>query len=723
MHYLKYIWLCLVFVTTIVSAQEVNYIDNPDKVYNLQDFEFYVDSTYQLSIDEIENANFIRKTKENRSEIFNTYNTWIKVDMNVDQDKMHELVFLMDQANMDTIDFYQRNADGSWRVINYGNDYPFNHRKYKVNHFVFDIDVSKEQTVFYVRLRNKVQTTYNIIVGEHNAVMQYETTAIVIFAVLIGVIFAMVGYNLFLYVSLRETMYLIYVILSFLTGILQMVLYGVSYQYLWPENIFFQNIGSELLTAVATMGGLIFMNAFLKTAEHAPRLNIVSKIFLVIYSVLVVLVWFDVTIVNALLLAFQPIIALFILSVAIVVMMSGYKPAKYYLLAWSTFLLGILVFVMAEVGVIERNNITTLTITFGAGLEVVLLSFALANRINILKSEQEEAVSLSLRLEKEKATLIFEQNIILEKKVNARTKELNETNKVLEEKNHEVEKAYSELKNTQSQLVNAEKMSSLGQLTAGIAHEINNPINFVSSNVGPLKRDVEDIVSVFEATEKLAKESMSPEMYQEIIDLKEEIEYDYVKEEINHLLHGMKDGANRTVEIIKGLKLFSRVDEDDLKMVNLEDGIKSTLVLLNSNIKHHLKVKTNFSNIPNVECYGGKMNQVFMNILNNAIQAIKSDEKTLEGEIVISTSHDEGHVYISIADNGPGMTEEVQNKLFEPFFTTKPVGEGTGLGLSIVYKIVEKINGKIDVKSEIDEGTEFIITLPITNTTKPLSDD
>jgi signal transduction histidine kinase len=704
-------------------GQGTIYVDDPDKVYNLQNFEFYIDSSNALSINVIEHSPFRKKTKENRSEIFNTYNTWIKVDLNVDRDQIHELVFLMDQANMDSIDFYQRDVDGSWRILNYGNDYPFGHRKYKVNHFMFDVNTDNQHTVFYVRIRNKVKTTYNIIVGEHNTILEYESNALVIFSVLLGIIFAMVAYNLFLYVSLKERMYLIYVILSFLTGILQMVLFGVSFQYLWPSNIFLQNIGSELLTTIATMGGLIFMNAFLKTSEHAPRLYIVSKVFIVFYLLLVLLVWFDVPLVNTLLLTFQPIIALYILSVAIIVMMGGYKPAKYYLIAWSTFLLGILVFVMAEVGVIERNNITTLTITFGAGLEVVLLSFALANRINILKGEQEEAVGMSLRLEKEKATLIFEQNLILEKKVNVRTKELNETNQVLEEKNHEVEKAYSELKSTQSQLVNAEKMSSLGQLTAGIAHEINNPINFVSSNVGPLKRDVDDIVSIFEATERLAKESMSAETYQEILDLKEEIEYDYVKEEIDHLLHGMKDGANRTVEIVKGLKLFSRVDEDDLKMVNLEDGIKSTLVLLNSNIKHVLNVVTHYGNIPNIECYGGKMNQVFMNILNNAIQAIKSDVKDVEGEIIVSTSSDEKNVYISISDNGPGMTEEVQNKLFEPFFTTKPVGEGTGLGLSIVYKIIEKIDGTINVNSKINEGTEFIITLPRTNTTKPPSYD
>jgi hypothetical protein len=171
------------------------------------------------------------------------------------------------------------------------------------------------------------------------------------------------------------------------------------------------------------------------------------------------------------------------------------------------------------------------------------------------------------------------------------------------------------------------------------------------------------------------------------------------------------------VEIIRGLKLFSRLDEDDLKRVDLEEGIDSTLTLLNSSINHHIKIKKHYGSIPLVECYGGKINQVFMNIISNSIQAL-TNSKIKKPEITITTEKMDSSVRISISDNGPGIPDEIKDRIFEPFFTTKPVGEGTGLGLSIVYQIIENLHGQITVNSEIDKGTEFIITLPIDSNIK-----
>jgi hypothetical protein len=356
-------------------------------------------------------------------------------------------------------------------------------------------------------------------------------------------------------------------------------------------------------------------------------------------------------------------------------------------------------------------------ITFGSAFEAVLLSFALASRINILKKKQEEAIQHYLRIEMEKAELVQIQNVELEEKVKRRTRALEAANITLEGKNKELNEAYTNLKNTQSQLVHAEKMSSLGQLTAGIAHEINNPINFVSSNIHPLKRDMDDLVSMFSEAEKIAEKKMKREDYELISGLKERYDFEFIKEEINLLLEGMSEGVNRTVEIIRGLKLFSRLDEDDLKRVDLEEGIDSTLTLLNSSINHHIKIKKHYGSIPLVECYGGKINQVFMNIISNSIQAL-TNSKIKKPEITITTEKMDSSVRISISDNGPGIPDEIKDRIFEPFFTTKPVGEGTGLGLSIVYQIIENLHGQITVNSEIDKGTEFIITLPIDSNIK-----
>ncbi|WP_373400642.1 7TM diverse intracellular signaling domain-containing protein [Algoriphagus halophilus] len=260
---------------------------------------------------------------------------------------------------------------------------------------------------------------------------------------------------------------------------------------------------------------------------------------------------FSTTISYQVILVTQSIVVIFVLLVAIMILRKGYRPARYYLLAWSIFMIGIFLFVFSEMGIIPSNNLTAYIMPLGSALEVVLLSFALADRINILKKEKEKEQAERLEVLKENEILVREQNTLLEKKVKLRTDEL--------------EHALRNLQNTQSQLVSQEKMASLGQLTAGIAHEINNPINFVSSNITPLKRDIKDIMEVIEFYRTTGSSEFTEGSKKKAKDLEEELELDYVLDEVDQLLKGMEDGARRTVEIVKGLRIFSRVDEQDVK--------------------------------------------------------------------------------------------------------------------------------------------------------------
>ena len=308
----------------------------------------------------------------------------------------------------------------------------------------------------------------------------------------------------------------------------------------------------------------------------------------------------------------------------------------------------------------------------------------------------------------ENERIIREQNVILEGKVEERTYELKLSN-------DDLSKAMKELKEAESQLVESEKMASLGQLTAGIAHEINNPINFVTSNVKPLNRDVRILLEAVDTLGKMALEELPVvEKQKKIQAYKDELDFDYLKEEIDQLLGGIGEGAARTAEIVKGLRIFSRLDEDDLKKANINEGLESTLVISNNLLNNLIKVEKNYSGLPLIECYPGKLNQVFLNIISNAIYAIKKRFGDTEGGVLsISTSFDETNLFIKIADNGTGMDENTRKKLFEPFFTTKDVGEGTGLGLSIAYNTIIKHNGQIEVNSELGKGTEFILILPL----------
>ncbi|MGD1846249.1 MAG: ATP-binding protein [Salibacteraceae bacterium] len=272
----------------------------------------------------------------------------------------------------------------------------------------------------------------------------------------------------------------------------------------------------------------------------------------------------------------------------------------------------------------------------------------------------------------------------------------------------QLDEAHSNLKKTQSRLVESEKMASLGQLTAGIAHEINNPINFVSANVAPLQRDLKDLKQLLKAYDQLDSKGNLEDRMAEIHKLRSELDPEFLYEEIDTLLAGIQEGAARTKNIVAGLRIFSRVDEAERKPANLNEGLQSTLTLLQNKLKNCIEVETHWGELPLVECQVGKINQVFMNLISNAIQAMGDT-----GKLTIATEALDQEVVISISDTGKGMDETTRQRIFEPFFTTKDVGEGTGLGLSISYGIIENHGGVIEVQSQPGEGATFLVKLPL----------
>jgi len=281
-------------------------------------------------------------------------------------------------------------------------------------------------------------------------------------------------------------------------------------------------------------------------------------------------------------------------------------------------------------------------------------------------------------------------------------------NHELEKQTYELNRTLDELTQAQTHLVQSEKMASLGQLTAGVAHELNNPINFVSTSIKPLQRNVEDLLSLLNKYDSVIKKNDLSAGFIEVEELKETVDLDYLIKETQNLFKGIIEGSSRSMQIVKDLRTFSRMDENEFKPVDIHDGIDSTLLLLHHKMQNRITVHKNYGKIPHVECLPGKLNQVFMNILTNSILAIKG-----EGEIFIETSSSKDKVKISIRDDGMGMPPEVRDHIFEPFFTTRSVGEGTGLGLSISYSIIEEHAGTVEVTSEPGEGTVFIITLPL----------
>ncbi len=308
----------------------------------------------------------------------------------------------------------------------------------------------------------------------------------------------------------------------------------------------------------------------------------------------------------------------------------------------------------------------------------------------------------------------------LEIRVEERTAELQESETREREKAQRLEDTLHELQRTQAQLIQTEKMSSLGQLVAGVAHEINNPVNFIHGNLTYTNQYIQDILNLLHLYQQ-----HYPNPVDEICSQAEAIEIEFLAGDLPKILTSMQAGTERIRQIVLSLRNFARVDQAEIIPVNIHEGLDSALLLLQNQLQgkadnSHIQVIPEYGDLPLVECYASQLNQVFMNIFNNAIYVLEE----CAGEILDSGSSpyikirtsviDEEQVEIRIADNGPGMTEEVRSKLFDPFFTTKPVGQGTGLGLSVSYQIVvEKHGGQLQCISAPGQGAEFVILIPI----------
>jgi signal transduction histidine kinase len=274
---------------------------------------------------------------------------------------------------------------------------------------------------------------------------------------------------------------------------------------------------------------------------------------------------------------------------------------------------------------------------------------------------------------------------------------------------HQVAEGVNALEQAQQQLLQSEKMASIGQVAAGVAHEINNPVGFVSSNLASLDSYLRDIFSIISAYERTEAKVSNNGVFEEVRSLKQTIDYDYLKQDIPNLLSETKDGLERVRKIVLDLKGFSHVSGTVWEWADIHQGIDSTLSVIWNELKYHCTVTKNYGFLPKINCHPSQLNQVFMNLLINAGQAIES-----KGEITITTECvGDTAVQVKISDTGKGIEPSVLMRIFEPFFTTKPVGKGTGLGLSLAWNIIERHGGKIEVYSEVGKGTTFTVWLPI----------
>ena len=526
-----------------------------------------------------------------------------------------------------------------------------------------------------------------------------------------GIMMVMLLYNLVLYFTVKDRSYLLYVL--FLIGVAgsqlflegyQGVLFGLDSSTWWGMR------AVHLMGIFSGTTTILFVIRFLNLKRNAPRYLKLFQTFLWAYVVVVA-----VTVTGRLNLGFLLInvvasAALLAVPAALEVRRGGQKSATFLLVAFTTFLIAVSVFALKEFGILPHNQWTKYAMPVGSIVEVVLLSIALADRINQLKKESSLAREEQLKVSQLNEKIVRDQNQVLESKVLERTE-------ALESQRDSLEGALKELQVTQDQLVQSEKLASIGQLTAGIAHELNNPINFVSSSAQSLRRDFDDVSAVVAALDQLhGTESELLPQVEALQKMLKEMDLAFTMKEIEELLTGIEDGAQRTAEIVKGLRIFSRMDGDAALQANINELLESTMVILRSSLNGEASLVLDLSaDDTEVSCQPGKLNQVFMNLINNAAQATQS-RPSAEREVTIRTRRivegGAAKVQVAIQDNGVGMDDETMAQIFDPFFTTKAVGEGTGLGLSIVKGILDDHHAALDIQSTLGQGSTFLITFP-----------
>ena len=564
----------------------------------------------------------------------------------------------------------------------------------------------------YIRAWSGKQLLLPVRVENSKKILSDGHVRDVLFAIYLGIVMSLLLYNLFLFFSVKDNNYLHYVLFIIAIGGTQLVLNGYERVFNLVSIPWFSLRVTHIFGILSGVLTILFSRNFLHLSSKAPTYHKIFGWLYLPYIIAAILVVFGMYNASYDLINFSALSIILLIPASIKVWRSGDVSAGYFLVGWLVFIVAVVIFALKDFGIIPYNEATIYALPLGSAIELVVLSLALGSRINQLKKDRQRAREKELNTSLLNEKIQREQNIKLERSVKQRTSELTKTNDSLSD-------TLKNLQSTQEQLIQSEKLASIGQLTAGIAHELNNPINYVSSSAVSLKRDFIDVKQILSLIIDLDPKSGSlKESIESIKSQLLDLDISFTITEIDELLEGVEDGAQRTAEIVRGLRIFSRMDGNQEIQANINELLSSTLIILRSNLKHMVDVEVDLAeNLPNINCQPGKLNQVFMNIITNAAHAtLETQHKRDDRSVIVRSkvANVEGHevIQVKISDNGVGMSKLTQSQIFNPFYTTKEVGKGTGLGLSIVKGIMEDHNAKVEISSTMGEGTIFILSFP-----------
>jgi two-component system, NtrC family, sensor kinase len=672
-----------------IKAQDTLIYSQDQSVIDIGRFaRFHIDADDSLTLAQVQ-ALPDGAFEKSKTEVMGFGNTTASVGMKLYiKNQTTEPLFLSFENNeLQHIELLTIDETGQQTLQQGGSFAPFSNRYLQRGNAI--LKIGTKPTLVYMKVKTHSSFYFPVNLSTLPPLMDSNYKRDVFKGVTLGIFLAMCLYNLFIYFLVKDPLYLYYC-LYVVAGIYTYSHLNGLWFFAWSDFPFVNRfLGIQLFALSAAL----FSFRFLNSRQLTPRLYRVMQGFVVVIALMIPIEYLDIQpFTNNFLHLFIVLSSFVLFGAGISAYFQGNKSAKYYALAWVFFLSGSVITLLSFMGWVPFNFFTFNASMIGACIENLFLSFALANRINIYRAESAQAQALAFQRLEENERLVREQNKGLEEKVHERTTEL--------------ESSLSILKATQTQLIQSEKLASLGELTAGIAHEIQNPLNFVNNfsdlSVG-LVKDIE---------EEMAKPTLDNDYIEELFtDLRGN------QEKINH--HG-----KRASSIVKGMLEHSRASTGVRELTDINKLADEYLRLSYHGLRAKDKnfnadFKTDFQeSLPKIEVIPQDLGRVLLNLLNNSFYAVNENKKkNTEGgyqpTVTISTQKFDNHIIIKVGDNGIGMPESVKAKVFQPFFTTKPTGSGTGLGLSLAYDIVTKGHGgNLEVESTEGAGTEFLIRLP-----------
>jgi signal transduction histidine kinase len=685
-------------------AQTACVISDPAVLYNLADQCYFVeDASGRMSVDEIRSEPYAARFQKFTKPFINFGVTesayWLKL---VIRNQTPEDVFLeLGNTALTHIHLFEFSHTGSITQHRSGCFVPFYKREVSDVNFVFKLAAkNNEEETLFLRVQHDRGTQFPLTAGTLISFDKENNNRNLLEGIYYGFMLLMVLYNLFIYFSLKDRAYIYYVLYIFFMGLLNASINGYAFKYFWPSAPAL-NQYEDVISALVGMSGILFATNFLNTKKNTPFLHRVFVGLFVLYTLCIGVVLSRRFLAGSVFVEITSLVlVLSFFAAAYSTLRKGYKPAKFFLIAWTLLLLSVIIFILKDFDILPYNSFTVNSLQIGSAFEALLLSMALANRINIYKQEKEQAQLEALRSLEENRKLITEQNILLEGKVEERTRALKQANK-------ELVSTLESLQATQAQLVQREKMASLGELTAGIAHEIQNPLNFVN-NFSEVSTEL--LHELQEGPLKSLPSSEKPAADEILSDLSENLR------KIAH--HG-----KRADSIVKGMLQHSRASTGQKEATDINVLLDEFLHLSYQGLRAKDK-SFNATLETQYEPALGKINlvpqdigRVFLNLFNNAFYSVKEKARLLDvaytPTVSVRTQLVGNDVQIEVCDNGLGIPRKILDKIYQPFFTTKPTGVGTGLGLSLSYEIITKGHGgTIQVETKEGAYAKFTISLP-----------